>query len=118
MRGTVRLHYNHTGAIREEVKESASRVVRKTALDVLARAAGLVPVDTGNLKGSLAPGGRGNVFEMGPGDLTAVVGTNVEYAPYVEYGTRRMAAQPYLTPAAEAMRPAFNKAMSQLVKGA
>jgi len=27
------------------------------------------------------------------------VGTNVEYAPYVEYGTKRMKKQPYLRPA-------------------
>jgi HK97 gp10 family phage protein len=30
---------------------------------------------------------------------TVHIGTNVEYAPYVEYGTRRMKAQPYLRPA-------------------
>jgi HK97 gp10 family phage protein len=30
-----------------------------------------------------------------------VVGTNVEYAPYVELGTHRQKAQPYLRPAAE-----------------
>lgn len=29
------------------------------------------------------------------------VGTNVEYAPYVEKGTYKMASQPYLTPAVE-----------------
>jgi hypothetical protein len=30
-----------------------------------------------------------------------VVGTNVEYAVYVEFGTSKMAAQPYLRPAAK-----------------
>lgn len=34
--------------------------------------------------------------------LVAVIGTNVEYAPYVELGTSRMAAQPFLLPALEA----------------
>lgn len=34
--------------------------------------------------------------------LMAVVGTDVEYAPYVELGTSKMAAQPYLLPALEA----------------
>jgi HK97 gp10 family phage protein len=32
---------------------------------------------------------------------SVVVGTNVEYAPYVEKGTSKMDAQPYLTPAVE-----------------
>lgn len=32
---------------------------------------------------------------------TAVVGTNVEYSKFVEFGTSRMAAQPHLRPAVE-----------------
>lgn len=30
---------------------------------------------------------------------TVYIGTNVEYAPYVEMGTKKMAARPYLGPA-------------------
>lgn len=30
---------------------------------------------------------------------TAYIGTNVEYGPYVEMGTKKMAARPYLKPA-------------------
>lgn len=30
---------------------------------------------------------------------TAYIGTNVEYAPYVEMGTKKMEARPYLKPA-------------------
>lgn len=33
-------------------------------------------------------------------DVVYVVGTNVEYAAYVEFGTSKMEAQPYLFPAA------------------
>ena len=32
---------------------------------------------------------------------SAYIGTNVEYAPYVELGTVKMAARPYLRPACE-----------------
>lgn len=32
---------------------------------------------------------------------SVVIGTNVEYAPYVEKGTSKMEAQPFLTPSAE-----------------
>jgi phage gpG-like protein len=35
------------------------------------------------------------------GSATWTVGTNVEYAVYVEFGTSRMAAQPFLRTAAE-----------------
>jgi HK97 gp10 family phage protein len=52
------------------------------------------PVDTGRLRSSIqASRGR---------DTTGVfadIGTNVEYAVFVEFGTRYMAAQPYLRPA-------------------
>lgn len=45
---------------------------------------------------------------------TYLVGTNVHYASYVEFGTSRMRAQPYLRPAAEKgatnARPIFERA--------
>lgn len=49
------------------------------------------PVDTGNLRNSITHAAEGG---------TAYVGTNVEYAAYVELGTARTQAQPYLRPAA------------------
>lgn len=40
----------------------------------------------------------------GTGTTQYVVGTNVHYAPYVEFGTSRMRAQPYLRPSAQEVR--------------
>lgn len=57
-----------------------------------------VPVDTGRLRQSI------NVQKIGEGHYR--VGTNVNYAPFVEFGTRYQAAQPF-------MRPAFEKVKSQ-----
>lgn len=55
----------------------------------------LCPVDTGRLRSSIITSGlqrdsRGAYVE---------VGTNVEYAGHVEFGTRFMRAQPYIRPA-------------------
>lgn len=50
----------------------------------------LCPVDTGRLRNSISHTHDEN---------SAYIGTNVEYAPYVEFGTRRQKAQPYLKPA-------------------
>lgn len=61
-----------------------------SALLVEGSATRLAAVDTGRLRGSITH--RINNYE-------ALIGTNVEYAPYVELGTSRMAAQPYLEPA-------------------
>ena len=53
----------------------------------------LCPVDTGRLRNSISHAQQD--------ENTEVIGTNVEYAPFVELGTRNMAARPYLRPAAE-----------------
>lgn len=42
------------------------------------------------------------------GNIVANVGPCVEYAAYVEFGTNRMAARPYLTPAAEWVGEYYN----------
>ncbi len=70
-----------------------------------------VPVKSGRLRGSLTYAttrGQSNARNPAvpvdavrrPYDKEEVwVGTNVEYGPYVEYGTRFSKAQPYLRPA-------------------
>ena len=50
-----------------------------------------VPVDTGTLQRSI------RVLERGPNYV--IIGSDVEYALYVELGTYKMQAQPYLGPA-------------------
>jgi hypothetical protein len=59
-------------------------------------------VRTGRLRASIVwvPG----VDEISP---YVDIGSNVEYAIYVEMGTSRMAARPYLRPALEAARASF-----------
>lgn len=52
------------------------------------------PVDTGRLRSSIQASKGSDA--QGP---YADIGTNVEYAAFVEFGTVHMAAQPYLRPA-------------------
>lgn len=54
----------------------------------------LCPVDTGNLRNSITHATEDE-------GRTVVIGTSVEYAPYVELGTYKMKARPYLRPAIE-----------------
>lgn len=51
----------------------------------------LTPVDTGRLKNSISHAADSDA---------AYIGTNVEYGPYVEYGTSRMAGHHMLKQAA------------------
>ena len=46
-------------------------------------------VDTGRLRGSITHG-------VDNAEKVAYIGTNVEYAAYVEFGTSKMPARPYL----------------------
>ena len=77
---------------------SAEQTARNKALEIIggkaeSYAKKLCPVDTGRL--------RNSITHQQYDDNTEVIGTNVEYAPYVELGTHKQKAQPYLRPAAE-----------------
>lgn len=71
----------------------------KAAIRVERMAKRLCPVDTGRLRASIT-----HALESDAQGVLAIVGTDVHYAPYVEFGTSRMAAQPYLRPALAAAR--------------
>lgn len=71
------------------------------------------PVDTGNLRNSITHDHK----ESGD-KATVYVGTNVEYAPYVELGTYKMDAQPYLRPGIEDHRAEYQEAFETIMKNA
>lgn len=52
------------------------------------------PVDTGNLRNSIA-------FQVEMSENAVYVGARTNYAAYVELGTVKMKARPYIRPAAE-----------------
>ncbi|MBX6361316.1 MAG: HK97 gp10 family phage protein [Acidobacterium ailaaui] len=74
----------------ESMTEQINEAVQEAALYCQAQAKRRCPVDTGRLRSSI---------EYQPGYLEAQVETNVYYAPFVEYGTRKMTARPFLGPA-------------------
>ena len=102
----IEIRFNRFPQMAEKVHDAVSDIVRKTALDVEGQAKIFVPVDTGALKNSID-------VQM-EGDLTAVIAPHTEYAAFIEFGTSKMAAQPYMTPAAEEARPAYIAALTQL----
>ena len=82
---------NHIDECLELLASAKAKVIEEWGLIAEGYAKMNCPVDTGRLRNSISHGKEG--------DDTMVVGTNVEYAPYVELGTSRMSAQPYLAPA-------------------
>lgn len=84
--GLAALFESATGPV---AKELTRRTVR-----VESGAKRLAPVDTGRLRSSIS-------HEIGRDarGLVGTVGTDVTYAPYVELGTSKAPAQPFLRPA-------------------
>ena len=82
-------------------------VVAKAALDTEARAKMLAPVDTGNLKNSIGSSIQGTHAEVGP---------TAKYGEFVEMGTSRTPAQPYMGPATDVVAPQMIKALEYLVE--
>lgn len=88
---------------------AANLALQKAALDVEARAKTLAPVDTGALQNSISRD------MVGTGNQARVeIGPTVEYGLYQELGTRRMAPQPYLGPALDAIEPGFVAAIESI----
>ena len=98
-----RIAHNRLPEIIAKMPGLVSAVVKKTAFDIEEDARNFCPVDTGALQGSI----EANVEEF-----YATIAPATEYAGYVEFGTWKMAAQPYMRPAADKNAPKFEAAMA------
>lgn len=65
-------------------------------------------VDTGALQSS--------IHVETPGPFTRLVGDGVEYGVYLEFGTKHMAARPWLLPAVETEREPFLASWKALIE--
>lgn len=71
----------------------------------------LVPVDTGALQSTIGVEVEGETVNLVAG------GDGVDYQAYVEFGTSKMAAQPYMRPAIDTKKNEADKAIAEnLVK--
>ena len=98
---------SRTKEVGAQFKKAVEKGLTAAALLVEGDAKLRAPVDTGNLRSSITHTASGD---------RATVHTNVEYAPYMEYGTSRTAAQPYLTPALLENRDQIQKVFEQNIK--
>ena len=96
-----------TAGVRASVR--AGRAMGKALNDISAGAKNRAPVDTGALKNSISTEiqNRGDT-------IRGEVGPTVHYGGFVENGTSRMRAQPYLRPATDAVLPGYQAALEQI----
>lgn len=84
---------DNTKQVEAAVGAAIARALEAIGLQAEGHAAEKCPVDTGRLRNSITHIRLGNSVYIGT--------KSVEYAPYVELGTSRQKAQPFLRPAAE-----------------
>ena len=75
-----------------DAERKTNKLLRYMAIKVQTDAKLLCPVDTGNLRRSIS-------YFVYTIKLSAIVGTNVEYALFVEEGTKYWKGKPFLHPA-------------------
>lgn len=103
------------GTVPKVVGQLAKTVVKKTAKDIESTAKTLAPVDTGFLRSGIKTTDLRNVSQESP---SAEVVASASYSPYLEFGTSRMAPQPFMRPAADKHADAFEQAMAQIIEKA
>lgn len=99
---------------------SAEQAARRKALEIIggkaeSYAKRLCPVDTGRL--------RNSITHQQYDENTEVIGTNVEYAPYVELGHHTSSGKfvpgkPFLKPAAEGHTAEYKNIIETVMKNA
>lgn len=83
---------DHSEELLEFLDVVAYTALEKCGLVAEGYAKRLCPVDTGRLRNSITH------TTVSENETVAYIGTNVEYAPYVELGTRYTRAQPFIKP--------------------
>lgn len=87
----LRVVADNVDAVKGGIRGAIQRALERIGMQAEGYAKDLCPVDTGHLRNSIT---------YTTDDKAAYIGTNVEYGKYVELGTVKMAAQPFLKPAA------------------
>jgi len=88
--------------------QAAAAALLQTGADIVDLTKQITPVDTGALKQSYGAVPINN--------YTVHIGSDMEYAPYVEFGTSKMSAQPHLVPAMVRAQNIFFKRLKDEVK--
>lgn len=122
---TIQLDIKELERVMANTHKGAVQVLEGLGFKVEADAKMMAPYRTGALMNSIytktrngsspVTMGDGEDIPNPEGDVVAVVGPTVSYARFLETGTSRMAARPYLLPALESVVARFNK--SELFDG-
>lgn len=105
---SIKLDTTVLDRITRELQPKAEQIVKSGAFVLEGRAKQRAPVDTGALANSITS------TRQAP--LLWWVHDGVEYGIYQEFGTYKMAAQPFMVPSVESFRTEFNRMLAELFK--
>ena len=109
---TVNGHKETAAALSQLAKDlfdvEVPKVLQEAADTFVSKAQSKAPVDTGFL--------RDNIEVESVSDINAVVTSGAEYSIYVEEGTSRMSAQPFMQPTLSEMENEFYAMVQKIVK--
>lgn len=97
---------DNTDEVLKGLSDAVERALTRIGLEAEGYAKKECPVDTGNLRNSIT-------YEVVQSEKAVYIGTNVEYAAYVELGTVRTKAKPYLKPAATEHSTVYKRIMEE-----
>ena len=92
----------------QALEEEIHNIVENAGDNMVSYAQGIVPVRTGNLMASI-------FSEVDPDDLSIALGATADYASFIEYGTVKMRAQPFLQPAADIGEEEMNARIEEAI---
>lgn len=102
---------SHASEIKEELQSRIPVILEAIGLqaegNAISEITTLGAVDTGRLRGSIS---------HATDEEAAYIGTNVEYAPYVELGTSKMGARPFLRNAVSNYADEYKKIIEDSLK--
>lgn len=101
---------DNSGKVLDDFKAAVLRGLEQIGMAAEGYAKDLCPVDTGNLRNSIS-------HAVDEGGDAVYIGSNVSYAVFVETGTVKQTAQPYLKPAATEHSETYKRIMEEELSG-
>lgn len=99
----------HTDEILDALDEQIEAALTAVGMQAETYAKQLVPVDTGRLRNSLT-------YEVDTSNKAVIIGSGVEYAPFVEQGASKRRAKPYLRPAIIDYKDDYKQIVESILK--
>ena len=107
--GLLEIREDNARQIADAIDQALARALEEVGLVAEGYAKKACPVDTGRLRNSIT-------HQVRPSEKSVYIGTNVEYAPYVELSTSRTKGQPFLRPAATDHENTYRKIFEKYLR--